>query len=182
MKQCLKHIKNNIYLESVVITMNNNINSYINIYKKFLETDNTQIAYEFLLKYLMKIKASFQDGFSEKYTFGNISFGYMDFSYFPFADNFLKDNKLRFGIVLNHKEMQFELWLMGRNKKVQHEYWNILKKSQWNKNKLSMPKYSVLKTVLVKNPNFNNTDFLTAKIINNANTLATEITQYIKNL
>lgn len=45
---------------------------------------------------------------------GNISSGYMDYSYFPFTTtDFLRTHKLRFGAVLNHPQMRFELWLMG---------------------------------------------------------------------
>ena len=36
-----------------------------------------------------------------------------------FINEFLRERKLRFGIVLNHEKMKFELWLMGQNAGIQ---------------------------------------------------------------
>lgn len=45
-----------------------------------------------------------------------------------------------------------------------------------------MPKYLALEVVLVKKPDFYNLDDLKPKIIETADTLASEITQYIKEI
>ena len=37
--------------------------------------------------------------------------GYMDYTYFYFTNDYLKNQKLKLGLVLNHKEMRFEIWL-----------------------------------------------------------------------
>ena len=166
---------------SGVTSMKKSISDSISTYRQQLAAGDIRVAYEFLLKYVMALKASFEKECADKYSTGNVSPGYMDFTYFPFFDAYLRENKLRFGIVLNHEKIRFELWLMGQNAEVQKEYWNLLKTSKWNKNQVTMPKYSVLESVLVEAPNFEDIDALTAKIISRADSLASEITQHLKN-
>lgn len=157
------------------------LNEYAIIYKQLLEKGDIQKAYTGLLKYMMSLKAHFQKSLSDKFSFGNISPGYMDYTYFPFFDKFLRDNKLRFGIVLNHEKMRFELWLMGQNAEVQKKYWELLKTTEWNAHQAAMPKYSVLEAVLVERPDFDQPDTLAQKIAKKAANLTQEVTDYIKN-
>jgi hypothetical protein len=162
--------------------MSKNINSCISLYKEQVNKSNIQKTYMFLLKYLMQVKASFEKAFSKEYSCGNISPGYLDFSYFPFYNDYLRDKKLRFGIVLNHSKMRFELWLMGQNKEIQKRYWDMLEASQWNQGRSTRPQYAELEIVLVDNPNFENTDALTVNIINMAVEEADKIIAYLKKL
>lgn len=141
-----------------------NLNDYIAVYSKLLDQGDIQIAYSALLRYMWVLKANFHKKLGEEYSFGNISPGYMDFTYFPFFNDFLRSKKLRFGIVLNHQEMRFELWLMGQNAKVQENYWGLLKKTKWNQDRAERPQYSVLETIIVAKPDFNNLDRLTEEI------------------
>lgn len=92
---------------------------------------------------------------------------------------FLKYHKLRFGIVLNHKEMRFELWLMGRNSDIQKKYWEILKHSKWNADKNEMPKYSVLEVILEDQIDFDAKEIMTKNIIEKSVSLALEIQDYL---
>lgn len=155
-------------------------NDYVAIYKEQLANGEIQIAYERLIKYMMTVKAEFSKELADKYQTGNVSPGYMDFTYFPFSNDYMRSKKLRFGIVLNHRKMRFELWLMGRNADVQHEYWNLLKTTDWNKEQTTMPKYSVLEAVLVENPDFNAPDLLAEKILKASDSISEEVTDYIK--
>ena len=148
--------------------MNKKINYCISFYKEQINKSDIQETYMFLLKYLMQVKASFEKSFSKEYSCGNVSPGYLDYSYFPFANEYLRGKKLRFGIVLNHSEMRFELWLMGQNKEIQNRYWDLLKASVWNQDRTTKPQYAELEIVLVDNPDFENIDALTADIINRA--------------
>jgi len=145
-----------------------NINSCISLYKEQVNKSDIQKTYAFLLKYVMQVKASFEKSFSQVYSCGYVSPGYMDYSYFSFFNDYLRDKKLRFGIVLNHNEMRFELWLMGQNKEIQNRYWNLLKTSTWNQDRTTKPQYAEFEIVLVDNPDFENIDALTADIINRA--------------
>ena len=156
------------------------LNDYIHIYKEQLEKGDIQQAYMGLLKYTMELKAHFSKEFSDEFSVGNISPGYMDFTYFPFFNEYLRDNKLRFGIVLNHKKIRFELWLMGQNEVIKNKYWDILKKSKWNKDRTMIPRYSVLEVVLIENPNFSNLNFLTQQIEKQIRPITNEIIEFIK--
>jgi len=160
--------------------MDNNINSRISLYKEQVNKSDIQRTYMFLLKYVMQVKASFEKAFSKEYSCGNVSPGYLDFSYFPFYNEYLRDKKLRFGIVLNHSEMRFELWLMGQNKEIQNKYWDLLKKSTWNEGRTKKPKYAELEIILVDNPDFENIDALTVDIIKRAVDEADKVMKYLK--
>ncbi len=162
--------------------MNKNINDYIDVYKQALSDGEIQVAYEFLVKYVMEIKSAFSQKYGSIYKTGNVSPGYLDFTYFPFHNDMLRAKKLRFGIVLNHNQMRFELWLMGQNTEIQKEYWNELKISKWNIAKTEMPKYSVLEAVLIETPDFNKIDELTGSIIEKAGILTKEVVEYLTKL
>lgn len=157
-----------------------NFSDYIAVYKEELKKEDIQKAYEGLLKYVMYLKSYYSKTLSDRFFFGNVSPGYMDFTYFPFFNDYLRYEKLRFGVVLNHKKVRFELWLMGQNIEIQKIYWNLLKTSKWNKNQITMPKYSVLEVILVEYPNFDELDHLTAQIEERIILDTQEIIDYIK--
>lgn len=160
--------------------MDKNLNDYVKIYKAQLDKGDIQVAYEQLLKYVMTLKVHFQKVQSGGYTFGNVYLGFMDYTYFYFFNDFLRSKKLRFGIVLNHPEMQFELWLLGQNVEVQAQYWELLKTTKWNAGRTAMPKYAQLEAVLVENPDFNDLDTLSDKIAKAAQNTIEEIMPYLK--
>lgn len=162
--------------------MDKKLSNYITIYQEQLEKRNIQIAYETLVKYVMSLKVRCKKSFTKDYSFGNVSPGYMDYTYFPFFNSFLREMKLRFGIVLNHKNMRFELWLMGQNSEVQIKYWELLKNIIWSKNQTVMPKYSVLEVILVETPNFDDLNALTIEIEREAISISKDILNYIQNI
>jgi len=155
--------------------MKENIQESLEIYKKQLEEGHIQIAYISLMKLISKLKSEFPS----HYQTGNISPGYLDYTYFPFFNDYLRNHKLRFGIVLNHKNMQFELWLMGQNINIQKKYWNILKNTVWNHNK-EMPKYSIVEVVLENKIDFNSKERMIENIIEQSVLTAIKIQEYLK--
>ncbi|SHN50166.1 DUF7000 family protein [Desulfovibrio litoralis] len=161
---------------------NKTTNDYILIYKSLLKNGEIQITYKLLLKYMMELKTDCEKTFVDQYSFGNLSPGYMDFSYFPFFNEFLRNEKLRFGIVLNHQKMRFELWLMGQNAQIQKKYWNLLKDTKWNKGVLTMPQYSILECVLCEKPDFNNSVQINIEIKKKLILISEELIIYIKKL
>lgn len=156
--------------------MKKDIQKSIEIYKEQLDNGYIQVAYLALTKYVAELKSNFP----KKYCTGNISFGYLDYTYFSFFNTFLRDQKLRFRVVLNHRKMQIELWLMGQNANIQKKYWEILKKSKWNSDRNKMPRYSVLEVVLENQIDFNNKKRMTENIITQPLSLSQEIQQYLK--
>ena len=157
--------------------MEKDIAKSIEIYKEQLKNGNIRQAYVVLTKYIAELKSKFPN----EYKTGNISFGYLDFTYFSFFNDYLRERKLRFGIILNHKEMQFELWLMDQNATVQEKYWLLFKESEWNNGMDKMPTYSILELCLESNIDFNNKEEVTAHIIDRAIKRANEIQNFLEN-
>jgi hypothetical protein len=158
------------------------LNKYISIYKEQLKKGDILIAYNELVKFVMKLRTDFIKSLSDQYSFAGILHGYMDYTYFYFFNDFLKSKKLKLGLVLNHSEMRFEIWLLGNTIPNQKKYWELLKTTKWNKNKTEMPKYSILESTLIENPNFNNLNALTEQIETKMIKVSDEILDYLKTL
>jgi len=152
-----------------------NLNHYVAIYQEQLNKGDILIAYNELVKFVMNLRTDCIKNLSNQYSFSGILHGYMDFTYFYYTNEFLKSKKLKLGIVLNHLEMRFEIWLLGNTIAVQKEYWNLLKETEWNKNKLEMPKYSILEAIIESNPDFDNLELLSKNIKNKLVKVSQEI-------
>ena len=133
-----------------------NLNDYVASYQSQLQKGDILIAYKELVSFVMKLRTDLKRDSSFDYSVTAILHGYLDYTYFYFSNDFLKSKKLKFGLVLNHLEMRFELWLLGNTAEIQKKYWTFLKETKWNKNRMEMPIYSVLEVVLIETPNFNN--------------------------
>lgn len=150
------------------------LNNCVSIYRELLKAGDIQIAYAGLVKYVQKLRTVFSKEFGNEYSVGNILQGYMDYTYFYLANDPLTRKKLKFGLVLNHTEANFELWLLGQTKDVQEKYWRILKNTKWVKTS-DMPRYSVFELTLLKNPDFEDLDKLTDELIRNFMAVSNEI-------
>lgn len=159
-----------------------NLNKYVAIYKEQLEKGDILIAYNELVKFVMKLRTEFIKTLSDQYSFAGILHGYLDYTYFYYSNDFLKSKKLKFGLVLNHVEMRFEIWLLGNTIPIQKKHWELLKSTGWNKKKIEMPKYSILEITLIENPNFNNLDKLTEQIEIKMIKASDEILDHLKTL
>tara|TARA_R110002096_G_scaffold28336_16_gene85959 strand:+ start:670 stop:1161 length:492 start_codon:yes stop_codon:yes gene_type:complete len=159
-----------------------NLNTYVSIYQEQLKKGDILIAYNELVKFVMKLRTDFIKSLSDQYSFGGILHGYMDYTYFYYSNDFLKSKKLKFGLVLNHLEMRFEIWLLGNTIPTQKEYWELLKTTKWNKDKTEMPTYSILETTIVENPDFNNLNLLANQIETKMSQTSNEILDYLKTL
>lgn len=157
--------------------MKKNVSECIAIYQERLQTGEMQIAYKALVRFVMSLRRQFSriDG----YTVRNVSPGYLDYTYFAFSDDFLRSRELRYGIILNHRNMRFELWLMGQNEATQKAYWNLLKDTEWNEGVEDMPHYSVLETVLVDDPDFSDLPALSDRIEQSALRIIDDIRPHI---
>lgn len=158
------------------------LNKYVAIYKEQLDKGDILVAYNELVKFVMKLRTEFIKRLSDKYSFTGILHGYMDYTYFYYSNDFLKTKKLKLGLVLNHLEMRFEVWLLGNTKPIQKKYWELSKSTKWNNDKDEMPAYSILEAVLVENPDFNNLAKLTEQIEAKMITTSEEILNYLKTL
>ncbi len=158
------------------------LNKYVSIYKEQLEKGHILIAYNELVKFVMKLRTDFIKSLSDQYSFAGILHGYMDYTYFYYSNDFLKSKKLKLGLVLNHVEMRFEVWLLGNTISNQKKYWELLKGTKWNKDKTEMPKYSILETTLVDDPDFNNLNSLSERIETKMIQVSDEILNYLNTL
>jgi hypothetical protein len=159
-----------------------NLNHYVAIYKEQLNKGDILIAYNELVKFVMKLRTDYIKRFSQHYSFSGILHGYMDYTYFYYTNDFLKSKKLKLGLVLNHLEMRFEIWLLGNTITVQKNYWDLLKKSKWNKDKIEMPKYSILEAIIEGEPNFDDLPLLSQKIENRLIDVSAEVINTINKL
>ncbi|GGG09744.1 hypothetical protein GCM10011344_07950 [Dokdonia pacifica] len=157
-----------------------NLNKYVSIYKDQLKKGDILIAYNELVKFVMKLRSECIKKFSDQYSFAGILHGYMDYTYFYYSNEFLKSKKLKFGLVLNHLEMRFEIWLLGNTKSVQKKYWELMKSTKWNKDITEMPQYSILETIILENPDFNNLNALSKQIETKMFQVTEEIVDYLK--
>ncbi|MCC9044297.1 hypothetical protein LNQ81_16615 [Myroides sp. M-43] len=153
-------------------------------YQQMVRIGQVPQVYKQLLSIVMRMKAYMEkkDANYSNFKFSNVSPGYMDYTYFPFYDESLRGELLRFGVVLNHAEMRFELWLMGQNADIQSRYWQLLKDSKWNIQREEMPIYSVLEIVLVASPDFENEKVLFETVATKAMVDIREIVTYLNKL
>lgn len=156
------------------------LNYFVEKYKEQLDKGDIQEAYVGLVKYVTRLGTNLSNSFGKTYSFGNLFQGYMDYTYFYYTNDFLKKRKLKMGLVLNHTKMQFEIWLLGQTIPIQEKYWNYFKLTKWNKNRASRPQYSILETVLIDKPNFNDLEKLTKEIENKIISTTDEIIEDIK--
>ncbi|KXX66624.1 hypothetical protein [Flammeovirga sp. SJP92] len=140
------------------------LNKIISAYKEQLHQGDIVLAYNTLIKLMMKVRTSCIKNLSEQYSFAGIFRDYLDYTYFYYSNDFLKGKRLKLGLVLNHMEMRFEIWFLGNTKPIQKEYWELLKTSKWNAGKTEMPQYAIIETVIVQNPDFNNLQKLAKEI------------------
>jgi hypothetical protein len=156
------------------------LNYYVQAYKEQLQKGEIQEAYTGLVKYVTRLGTTLSKNLAENYSFGSPFQGYMDYTYFYYQNDFLKKRKLKMGLVLNHTKMQFEVWLLGQTIPIQEKYWQYLKTTKWNKNRTTKPKYSILETILIENPNFSDLDRLSKQIEDNLVLVTKEIIEDIK--
>ncbi|UII75339.1 AraC family transcriptional regulator [Flagellimonas sp. HMM57] len=126
-----------------------------------------ELDYHYLINYMKELRAFFLKEYDTCFRLGNIYQGNPNFSYFSLATTALKNQKLKFVIILNHKELYFSICLSGQNKIIRKKYWEIFKDSDWKKYHLAESidnSLSIIEQIIVKEPNFNNKRSLTKKI------------------
>ncbi|GLB50316.1 DUF7000 family protein [Neptunitalea lumnitzerae] len=141
-----------------------NLNQYVAVYKEQLQKGDILIAYNELVKFVMNLRTDCINQFTDVYSFTGILHGYLDYTYFYFSNDFLKSKKLKLGIVLNHVEMRFEVWLLGNTKKVHQHYLNVLKDSQLNSTYLQLHPYAIVVIGIDNHPDFDNLPILSEKL------------------
>lgn len=150
------------------------MNSRIAAYKKVLASGEIQETYHNLVGVVQTLRTEFARTYSGEFAVAGILHGYIDFTYFYLQNAYLKKNKLKLAIVLNHQHVKFELWLLGQTKDVQIRYWETLKDVDWV-NEDVMPKFSIFEMELLAEPDFDNMELLSESIHKAFQNLSNEV-------
>jgi hypothetical protein len=150
------------------------LNDHISAYKEAFASGEIQKTYQSLVGIVQILRTEFSKKYKGEFSVANVMHGYIDFTYFYLQNEYLKRNKLKLAIVLNHQKAHFELWLLGQTKDVQIRYWEKLKGVAWV-NPEAMPEYSIFEVALLANPNFDNITALSESIHSEFRGLSQEI-------
>lgn len=131
------------------------LNSRIQSYKKVYESGEFQATHQKLVGVVQNLRTDFLKRYRNEMSVASVMHGYVDFTYFYVQTDFLKNRKLKLAIVLNHREVQFELWLLGQTKVVQKEYWEKFQNTKWVTQN-EMPVWSIFEVTLNSSPDFDN--------------------------
>ena len=151
-----------------------NLNARISAYKKAFASGEIQETYQNLVGIVQNLRTEFSKKYKGEFSVASVLHGYIDFTYFYLQNDYLKENKQKLAIVLNHQHANFELWLLGQTKDVQTHYWEKLKGVKWV-NREVMPEYSIFEITLLADPDFDNSTKLLESIHNQFETLSQEI-------
>jgi len=144
----------------------NSMREDIKEFRRQLEKGSIQKAYRALLSYMLGLRTHFKNNF-EDFSISGLYQGYMDMTYFALFPPILKHRGLKIAIVFNYDEFRFEAWLAGGNRKIQHQYWELFRDSQWPEYRVVTPAKgidSIIECDLTKDIDLDNPDALTSKI------------------
>jgi predicted glutamine amidotransferase len=132
------------------------LNELIEGYTHHLKQGEIQVAYNGILEFLGKLRATFIKNHPE-YDVSSIYQGYMDMSYFSLSTKSLKAQGLKIAIVYLHEKGDFEVWLSARNRDIAKEYASILNRTISDDTNVfhdSNNPDAVIECVLTATPNF----------------------------
>ena len=138
-------------------------------FRRQLRNGAIQKAYRALLAYMMNLQTDFKNKYPSYGTSG-LYHGYMDMTYFAIFPKSLKQRDLKIAIVFNYEAFRFEVWLAGSNRKVQQQYWELFRDSQWHEYHVVAPAKGVdaiVEYTLAEDCDFGDLDSLTAGIEKN---------------
>lgn len=150
------------------------LSARIPAYKDVFASGEIQKTYQSLVGIVQNLRTEFSKTYKGEFSVAGVLHGYIDFTYFYLQNDYLKKNKLKLAIVLNHQQAHFELWLLGQTKDVQIRYWEKLKGVEWV-NQEAMPEYSIFDITLLANPDFDNIKRLSESIHTAFGSLSQEI-------
>jgi hypothetical protein len=96
-----------------------------------LAKGSIQRAYPAIVGFMSRLRAHFASTQGERAVSGLYQ-GYFDMTYFAFFPPALKSRDLKLAIVFDYEAFGFEVWLAARNRKVQRQYWELLRDSGWS--------------------------------------------------
>lgn len=134
--------------------------------RKQLEQGSIQRAYRALIAFITGLRAHFAGRYGEE-AVSALYLGYLDMTYFAVFPPPLKPLDLKVAVVFNFTAFRFEIWLVARNRKLQRQYWELFRQSQWPEYQVVAPASGVDAIVeydLAGEIDFGDPPALTAKI------------------
>ena len=153
-------------------------NQEIEKYRKSLVEQSLPETYKFLLEYMNQLQREFSASFIHSFVTKKVLNGYLDYTYFYFSNDLLKEKQLKLGIIFNHQKISFDLWLMGTTKESQRNYWKVFKDTEWNTED-NMPTWYIVSVDLVTHPDFENLERLSKTIIKQVPTIYSQLVKVI---
>lgn len=123
--------------------------------------------YNQLINYMKSLRLFFHKEYDTQFKLGHVYQGNPAFSYFSLTTAALEKLKLKFVIILNHKQMIFSICLSGQNKDIRKKYWQMFKNSDWNKYHIVESiddNLEIINHVITETPNFIKWQDLTKQI------------------
>lgn len=120
-----------------------------------------------LINYMKELRKFFLKAYKTQFKLGKIYQENANYSYVSLTTEGLKKHKLKFVIILNHKELCFSICLSGQNKAVRKKYWNILKNRNHNNYHLAESiddSLSIIEKLIVDQPDFSDKENLTQEV------------------
>ncbi len=136
------------------------------VFRRELKKGTIQKAYRALLSYMLSLRTHFTRSHAD-FSVSGLYQGYMDMTYFALFPPSLKDRGLKIAIVFNYDAFRFEAWLAAANRKLQRQYWELFKDSQWPRYRVVEPAKgvdSILERDLADGLDLDNMDALTSRI------------------
>ena len=153
-------------------------------FHKQLKNGSIQRAYKTLLSYMMRIRTYFKNKYSES-SVSTLYQGYMDMTYFAISTPALKQRDLKIAIVFNYEAFCFEAWLAGRNRKVNRQYWELLKERKFSGYRIVTPGKgvdSIIEYDLAQGNELTDMDSLTKIIERNMNSFIVDIEEALQSV
>lgn len=155
------------------------LNALIPVYRRAFVSGELQRTYQALVGVVQNLRTEFSKKYQGEFSVANVLHGYIDFTYFYLQNDYLERKKLKLALVFNHRNANFELWLLGQTKDVQILYWRKLRDTKWVNREL-MPAYSIFEVSLLSAPDFDNTAQLSEAVHAQFKTLLQEIIEMLE--
>ncbi len=160
------------------------LNQQIEIYKQELKRGAIPNAYRGLLSYAKGLKTHLETNYPS-FTFSSgINQGQMDLTYFTCTPPELIKRNLKIAVAFLHESIQWEIWLVGANQKVQRTYSELFREHGWNLSPLSPVEEtvgSITEKTLVETPDYDDQQALTLSIEKSTLQFIGEVQDFLTN-
>jgi hypothetical protein len=150
-------------------------------FRRQLEKGAIQKVYRALLSYMLGLRTHFKNNYAD-FTVSGLYQGYMDMTYFALFPPSLKHRGLKIAVVFNYDAFRFEAWLAGGNRKIQRQYWELFRDSQWAEYRVVTPAKgidSIIECDLAKDIDLDNPETLTSSIETTTVSFIDDIERYL---